>query len=106
MYATVLIYIIILLAILGLSFLIESSWLLCLKPKNAPPRDVIIYLKNDIAHSQIRYIIEEQKWHGKYKINNIFAVANDITDEELSYYKSMFKNIVFIKNIGDEFGDN
>ena len=50
------------LAIWGLTLLIEDVWLSFLKPKTAPPPTVIITLKPKICYAQLEYIKEKIRW--------------------------------------------
>lgn len=98
MFAIILTYIILLFAIVGLTFSIEALWFYLLNPKNAPKRSVIIYLDESTAKMQINEIIEELKWRGDKNIKNIFIINNNLEHNDFINLKNEFNNdkLVFI----------
>ncbi len=98
MLLTLLTYAVILLAILGLTYLIEKIWLYIIRTKASPPIDIVIHLQNEIAQAQIFEIIEKIYWCGDNNINNIFALYDNISEKELLICKEISKNrINYIK---------
>ncbi len=56
------------LAIWGLTIIIEEVWLSFLKPKAAPPPTVIITLKPKICYAQLEYLKEKIRWQKREAI--------------------------------------
>lgn len=95
---------IIILSILGFSFIIENLCINYLKPKNAPPYDIIIYLKKDMAISQITSAYYERVWVGSKKIKRIICVNDGINDDEKIEAKEiLYKNKdIYIENRNED----
>ena len=98
MFAIILYYSILLLAIIGLTICIEWLWLSFLHPKNSPKRSILIYLNKNIAKMQIREILEELKWRGDKNIKSVFLVNNNIDQEDFIAIKKEFEKnkLIFI----------
>ena len=99
MLLSLLTYTVILLAILGLTYLIEKIWLSIIHSKSSPSIDIIIYLQNEIAGEQIFEIVEKIYWCGDKNINNIFALHDNMSEKELLICKEISKNRINYINI-------
>ena len=99
MLATILTYIVLIFAIIGLTHTIENIWLYIIKPKNQPARVTIIKLKKDIFKLQIFEILEEKNWRGEKGLGQVFAINYDIDETEFMKIKNEFKdsNIIFLE---------
>ena len=101
MLATILIYIIMTLSIIGLTLIIENLWLYFLHAKNSPKNDLIIHLEQQTAKIQLFEISEVLKWKGENRINKIYITNVNIPHDEYLSLKNEFQNnkFVFIENM-------
>lgn len=92
--------VLILIALIGLTIAIESFWLRILRPKADPPRFIIVFLKPDIALSQLRAASEELRWQGFKKYGKIIGVDCGLSKSELNILNNIYKNDKYV-NIDD-----
>ena len=99
MLATILTYIVIIFAIIGLTYSIEAFWLYIIRPKNPPKRATIINLKKDMAKMQILEILEERNWRGEKQFGDIILTNLDLEFSEFLKLKKEFKDkeLIFLE---------
>lgn len=92
----VLICIVLLLAISGLCDIIHNirSWVLSSKK----PRNTIsvVYLREDSAFSQLKYIAEQHHWYGTDFAEYYIAITDELSYKEIENYENNFAKYGFI----------
>ena len=101
MFAILLTYVVIIFSILGLTCCIEYIWLYFIHPKNSPKRSIIINLDKNYARSQLYEILEELKWKGDNKIQNIIVVNKNLECDDFLNLKNEYQNkrLIFIDKL-------
>ncbi len=67
--------------LVGVTELIRRFWLYLITPKDAPPKLLMVFLKDDIAMEQLRAAAEYISWEGPKIFYGIAAIDTGLSDE-------------------------
>lgn len=67
--------------LVGVTELIRRFWLYLITPKDAPPKLLMVFLKDDIAIQQLRAAAEYISWEGPKIFYGIAAIDAGLSDE-------------------------
>lgn len=91
-----------LLAISGLCELIYTIRLFFLTPHVKTKGYIVVYLRQNFALEQLRYIFEKQKWNGEGYAACIVAITDELSEAEGTLCKEFSKNkSIFLSKFKD-----
>ncbi|MBP3706341.1 MAG: hypothetical protein J6J13_03715 [Clostridia bacterium] len=95
-----LIVILILLSISGICDIVHTIRMWIFAPKRPYNNICVIFLRENQANSQLRFIREQYRWYGNDFAEHIIAVTDDLSEEENNQCKNQFDNseIIFSTN--------
>ena len=67
--------------LVGVTELIRRFWLYLITPKEAPPKLLMVFLKDDIAIQQLRAASEYLSWEGPKIFYGIVAIDAGLSDD-------------------------
>ena len=73
---------IILVSVIGITELLRLLWLYLMRPKEDPPRMLVVVLREGIALQQLRSAVEYISWEGHRWFGSIALVDDGISAEE------------------------
>lgn len=73
---------IILVSVVGIAELLRLVWLYLMRPKDDPPRILVVFLKDGIALQQLRSAIEYVSWEGQNFFGKIALIDDALSSRE------------------------
>ncbi len=78
-------------SLIGITELLRQLWLFVLRPKEDPPRMLVVFLQSGIAVSQIRSAMEYLSWEREESISGIVAVTDRLAVSEKEEIRQVIK---------------
>lgn len=73
---------IVLVSVIGITELLRLLWLHLMRPKEDPPRVLVVFLREGIALQQLRSAVEYISWEGQRWFGKIALVADGLPPAE------------------------
>lgn len=81
MWMVILLSVAVITMLVGITELIRRFWLYIITPKDAPPKLLMVFLKDEIAVQQLRAAAEYISWEGAKPFYGIAAVDAGLSEE-------------------------
>ena len=74
MWTVVSVCLIVITSMVGVTEILRSVWLRLMRPKEDPPKMMVVFLKDDIAVAQLNSAMEQLTWEGLGAFNLIVGI--------------------------------